>query len=472
MHHVEIEPCWEVSIYAIRTLNSKRNPWQLRWRVGKLKRPPFTKSFPSEKMAVAFRDKLNNAISEGRAFDLHEGLPADMLRAKREEEAKLSAAPPLSLYDLARTFAAANWKGKAGHTRVGNADGLRDILVSVLPEPPVSPKELRLILRNWAFNPLAVLTAAPPAVTELLDWVATHSPRVRDLEDMIVMADLLESLTYCYNGKRASSRHFDKRRATLSALLKKAVIVGELDSNPLANPRLDWQRPTEFREAGTFKPQEAGTREEVESTMAAVSYTWPSGPLYVAPLATLYYGMARPEEAAGLNIHLCKLPSKGWGEFRFHKAVTQVGKLWTDDGSTHEIRALKHRPESESRTVPVPPRVVQLVTEHIDTHGTAKNGTIFRSAFGRRLSPGTMWLLCQQARKLAFGPDNWETPLLHRPYSYRVSGILLRLLAGNPEEFVAAWSGHTVAILRRWYATTVIGYEKRWLQQVDDFLGS
>lgn len=473
---MEIEPSWDVSVYKIDKIKTAtKNPWRLRWRVGRLDRPPFTKYFASEKQVGNFRKKLEIAISEGLAFDLHEGLPAQMLRAKREQEAKQTAAEAsaqrLSLYDHARDFAAANWNGKSAHHRVATADGLRDILVAVLPKPPAPAAQLRIALRNWAFNPSAVLDTAPQEVRHLLQWAADHSPQVRDLADLARVHDLLEALTFCHNGKKASAKHFDKRKSTLSALLKQAVVIGELDENPVNHPRLAWQRPTNYRTSGSIDPREVGTREQVESLMAAISYTWPSGGRYVAFLACLYYGMMRPEEAAALTKTQCDLPETGWGSVTLEQAVTQVGRLWTDTGTSHETRALKHRPDGAVRVVPIPPRLVELLKAHIDQFGTGLGGALFRSATGRKVSPGTVWLLCRNARRYAFGPEQWDSNLLYRPYSLRHSGISLRLYAGVTPVQVAAWAGHSVEILLRVYANVIAGYEDRWQGQIDDFLG-
>ncbi|MCC3762637.1 tyrosine-type recombinase/integrase [Glycomyces sp. TRM65418] len=473
---MEIEPCWDVSLYKIDEIKSAtKRPWRLRWRVGKLKRPPFTRYFTSENQAGNFKKKLEVAIIEGRAFDLYEGLPADMLRAKREAEAKTPAAlatvKRLSLYDHARDYAVANWAGRAANTRVGNADGLRDILIAVLPEPPKPVGELRLALRNWALNPSADMKAAPPAVTDLLAWAAEHSPAVADLADLGALHDLLEALTLCHNGKKASARHFDKRKGTLAALLKHAVVKGELDDNPLHNPRLAWHRPSDYRGASAVDPREVGTREQVEALIAAVSYTWPSGGSYVAFLGCLYYGMMRPEEAAALKLNQCDLPATGWGTVTLSQAATQVGRLWTDTGTSHEVRGLKHRSSKDVRIVPIPPRLVELINTHVDRYGTSRGGTLFRSATGRKVSPGTVWLLSRQAREYAFGPAERLSNLLKRPYSLRHSGISLRLYAGVPPVQVAAWAGHSVEVLLRIYANVIGGYENRWQGEIDKFLG-
>ncbi|MET7461263.1 hypothetical protein [Nonomuraea sp. NPDC005501] len=84
----------------------------------------------------------------------------------------------------------------------------------------------------------------------------------------------------------------------------------------------------------------------------------PSGKRLVAFFALMYYAGLRPEEVVNLRDHNVTLPplvlneetgeweeSGEWGELRFAKAAPLAGREWTDDGTLHEERTLKHRAE-------------------------------------------------------------------------------------------------------------------------------
>jgi hypothetical protein len=86
-------------------------------------------------------------------------------------------------------------------------------------------------------------------------------------------------------------------------------------------------------------------------------------------------------------------------------------RAWTGDGTSHERRALKLRHEGAVRVVPIPPRLVTLLREHIATHGTATGGRLFASPRGGLLhescyggpatppAPGTpCWCCCRFTR--------------------------------------------------------------------------
>jgi hypothetical protein len=50
---------------------------------------------------------------------------------------------------------------------------------------------------------------------------------------------------------------------------------------------------------------------------------------------------------------------------------------------------LKHRGAEEVRVVPCPPELTAILWQHLDEHGTAPDGRIFRGARGGPLSEST-----------------------------------------------------------------------------------
>jgi hypothetical protein len=53
------------------------------------------------------------------------------------------------------------------------------------------------------------------------------------------------------------------------------------------------------------------------------------------------------------------------------------------------------------------------------------------------------------------------------PYDLRHSGITWRLNSGVPPTEIAAWAGHSVAMLLRVYARSVAGLEDVWISRMD-----
>jgi len=91
-----------------------------------------------------------------------------------------------------------------------------------------------------------------------------------------------------------------------------------------------------------------------------------------------------------------------------------VGKRWTDSGETHDDRGLKNRPVEEVRPVPIPPHLVAMPREHIDTFGVADDGRLFTNERGGVVGSSTYFRVWQEARALALPPAVLASPLAAR----------------------------------------------------------
>ena len=98
--------------------------------------------------------------------------------------------------------------------------------------------------------------------------------------------------------------------------------------------------------------------------------------------ACLYYAALRPLEALKLRESDLHLPKKGWGRIDLAASASRAGTAWTDHGTARQERGLKHRTAHETRTIPVPPELVQLLRAHIRRYGTTPDGRIFQTASG------------------------------------------------------------------------------------------
>ena len=63
-------------------------------------------------------------------------------------------------------------------------------------------------------------------------------------------------------------------------------------------------------------------------------------------------------------------------------SAARAGKYWTDDGTARQQRGLKHRAQHETRTIPIPPVLAQMLRAHLKRYGTAPDGRIFQTARG------------------------------------------------------------------------------------------
>ena len=128
----------------------------------------------------------------------------------------------------------------------------------------------------------------------------------------------------------------------------------------------------------------------------------------------------------------CYLPATGWGRLTLEKSRPEVNRRWTDTASAHDERGLKHRPVSETRRVPIPPELVAILRQHIDTFDIAADGRIFSSDRGHPVASTAISDVWAAARNLALTPAQVASSLAGRPYDLRHAAVSLWLSAGVP----------------------------------------
>lgn len=211
---------------------------------------------------------------------------------------------------------------------------------------------------------------------------------------------------------------------------------------------------------------------QARELLVAVSYVGRTRGRHLAALfACMYYAALRPEEAAGLLQQNCELPGKGWGMITLERARPQANKRWTDSGETHDSRGLKHRAIDDTREIPIPPRLVEILREHIEKYGVANDGRLFRTSKGKPFSASAYSGVWQIARELALTPEQAASPLAARPYDLWHAAVSLWLNAGVPPTEVAQRAGHGVDVLLRVYAKCIDGQRSRVNRQISDALG-
>ena len=207
---------------------------------------------------------------------------------------------------------------------------------------------------------------------------------------------------------------------------------------------------------------------QAHELLIAVTYTGPldRGRHLRGFFAVLYYAGLRPAEAAALRLGDCELPEDGWGYLTLAASRPETNRRWTDTGTTHEQRGLKHRPATATRRVPIPPELITILREHIKEFGTAADGRLFHTRRGGVLGSAytDTWAA---ARTLALAPEQVLSPLANRPYALRHAAISLWLNAGVPATEVADRAGHSVEVLLRVYAGCIHGGETVSNQRID-----
>jgi integrase len=346
----------------------------------------FSKWFEYEAQADSYRSKLIRAARQGEGFDIETGMPES---TAREQQA-------VTWFDLACRFVDLKWPHVAAKSRTSIADALATVtpvMVTTARGRP-EPKTLRAVLYRWAFhkaNRENLQLSEPEAAA--LAWVKDHSLKVVALDEKerrsALIRRALDTIALTMDGRPAAATTIARKRAVFYGVINYAVELDILPANPIN--KVTWKAPEVAEE---IDRRVVARPRQVRDLLAAVGEISPE---LTAFFGCLYYGCMRPGEAIFLRKADCvSLPGSGWGLLLLTGSAPRVGSQWTDSGSTHDERHLKHRARKTTRPVPIPPELVHLLRAHLDRFGTDPDGRLFRGARGSLLSEssyGRIWQL-------------------------------------------------------------------------------
>ncbi|MGW0195921.1 tyrosine-type recombinase/integrase [Nonomuraea sp. NPDC003201] len=461
---------YDVRVYKTEIYKGKTTTtYYVRWKVGG---KAWRKPFRNAAQADTYRGELQAAARRGEAFSRAIGEPVSWGRTHQAE---------MSWYDFVCKFVDMKWKAAAPKYRQDIARALTAATPAMYNTTRGKPedRELRTAMHRWTCNSKQRKEAPEDAGTALR-WLAHNTKPVSALtDDPGLVRDLLDAATSLLNGQRAAPNTVRKHRMLLSNALDYAVELKLLPANPLKT--LKWKPP-----ASTYEVDRRSVvnHTQAKALLAAVKAQKPSGERLVAFFALMYYAALRPEEAINLrrdNITLPPLvknpessemeePANAWGELHLLKAAPYSGREWTDTGTARQERALKHRAEGHTRTVPIPPPLVRILRAHLAEFGKGPDGRVFYGVQGGELPFITYRRAWKAARKTALTDKEFASPLAARPYDLRHACVSTWLNAGVPAPQVAEWAGHSVDVLLRVYAKCIVGQDEIAKRRISDAL--
>ncbi len=170
----------------------------------------------------------------------------------------------------------------------------------------------------------------------------------------------------------------------------------------------------------------------------AIESHQPASRAYQVMTAVAYYAGLRPSEVVMLRAQALELPRAGWG--RIH--VTEADVAFDEPGE----------PKTGPRSVPIPPRLIEVLQSWVNDHGFAKEDLLFRTRNGLR-PRASNW-----SRALHRALLECECPPL-RIYDCRHAAATTWLRAGVPLGEVAKRMGHSVETLVSTYVGALAGDE-------------
>ncbi|OQO91958.1 integrase [Saccharomonospora piscinae] len=455
---------WQLREKAGRPQNGKpgRKSYVVRWSVGSKER---SKSYATRSLADSFRSMLVSAQKAGEAFRVSDGLPLSVGRDLDDKP----------WFAFAQEYIDMKWPRAAAKSRAGNADTMATATFAMLTSTRGKPEDkvLRRAMTGWAFNTKRRTSDMPGDVERALRWLDANTVPVSRLNDPAVVRGVLEQLALRMDGRPAGAKTVSRKRAVLYNALEYAVERRLLRANGLRD--LKWTAPKEVK---AIDKRVVINPEQARRLLAAVGEQRvdgqprrSSGPMLVAFFGTLYYSGLRPEEAAMLRKQDLQLPPSGWGELLISETAPTAGAAWTDSGKRRDRRQLKQRGRGEIRHVPCPPPLTELLHAHIEGHGTAGDGRLFRNLVGGDIAESTVARVWDKARRAALPEIEYASVLGKRPYDLRHACVSTWLAAGVPSTQVAEWAGHSVAVLHQIYAKVIAGQEDAARERIDRVLG-
>ena len=438
--------------------DTARGRWRVRWAVAGREHH---RSFPAKPLADGFLTDLKKAAGDRQPFDTGTGLPVTSQQQ--------AAADTVTWYEHARAYTDAKWPHLAPISRRSVAEALTTVTIALVrhrraaPDPAV----LRRSLFGWAFNPGTRNLTPPPEIAAALVWIAAASLPVVALEEAATIRLALDACARTLAGRPAAATTQRRKRAVFHNAVSYAVELRHLDANPV--DRIGWKAPAV---AQTVDRRVVAGPAQVTRLLAAVRGLSGRGEHLEAFYACLYYAYLRPSEAVMLKQADCRLPGHGWGRIDLAASAARAGKDWTDDGTARQARGLKHRAQHETRSIPIPPVLVQMLRNHLKRYGTAPDGRLFRTVRGGLIQDSAYSAVWQEARAAALTPAQHASPLARRPYDLRHAGVSLALNAGVPATEVARRAGHSVAVLLKIYAHCIDGQSGAANKRIADALGS
>jgi integrase len=449
---------FDVRVYRTEIYRGTRvTTYKVRWKTdGRLWKQPFR----TAAQADSFRSSLLTAARRGAAFSLSTGRPASWKQSE----------PTITWYELTLRYTSIKWPHAAPTQRRSIAETLTDATEAMITtaEMPWPRADIRSALRNWAFSERMQSTAQPPADIEpIISWLRTATAPVSALgrpeTGPALTRALLNRLGTKQDSTAAAANTVNRKRGVLSGLMRYAVEVGAIAVNPLESVTLS--RPRGVR---AVDPRTVINADQAHRLLQAVGQQDERGPRMVAFFGCIYYAAMRPEEVIALNLsNLASLPDAGWGEATLTGAEPRSGAHWTDSGNARQPRELKHRAPGDTRSVPLHPQLVRLLTDHMASFPPARDGRIFTGPRGGIFTDRSYLLIFHKARSAAFTAAEIASLAAHRPYDLRHAAVSTWLNAGVPAPQVAAWAGHSVAVLLRVYAKCISGQQDEAKRRIE-----
>jgi len=411
----------DIRIWNIQDRTSRaeaRKPRVARWTVdGK----EYSRSFRTKAEANRFRSRLLIAQEDGERFDRPTGLPASWLPQGADTQVHL----------WARRWVGEQWPEWQPRTRRGDVYSLaRFIPLVTRAGCPDAPDGLRSYLCD-TLPPDIRIDPDDPCERWLSRWALSLGDLTREN-----LADVSHQLGVGDKDQPLANSTVQRYRRVAHSCVRRAVELGQIPVDPWPPAPRGRSRRKVNRPKNAVDVRRLPAPASVVVIIDALQSHQPGSRTYQAMTAVVFYAGLRPSEVIMLRPRALGLPAEGWGSI----AVTEADVDWDQPGD----------PKTGNRTVPIPPRLVELLRAWVDEHDLGDDELLFRTRVGGRPSESN-W-----SRALKRACANAGQPRL-RVYDFRHAAATMMLRARVPLAEAARRLGHSVETLVSTYIGAMEG---------------
>lgn len=412
----------DVKIYGLqhRARNERtKRPWIVRWSV---EGPQHSRSFRTRAESDRFRSFLVEAQRRGEPFSIDSGEP----------ESWQPQAGDVRCHEWARRWLAEHWAEWQPRTRASAVEALGRFLPLVVTTDALAPPE--------GLRPYLVSTLGPgglPRDDEIEEWLERSCLRLSDLNRR-VLAEVDTALGRGVSGAALGPATANRFRKTAKACIRRAVVLEIIPADPWPPTERGRNQRKAVRVQRRVDVRRLPDPDTFARVLDAMVTQQPASLTYRAMTAVAYYAGLRPSEVVMLRCSALDLPNEGWG--RLH--VREADISFDEPGE----------PKTGPRSVPIPPVLVEVLSEWIDDKGLAADDLLFRTRTDRRPTASN-WSRSWHRALERIG----EPPL--RIYDCRHAAATTWLRAGVPLGEVAQRLGHSVEVLVSTYVGAIEGDE-------------
>lgn len=421
--------------------DSKINQYRVKWRVqGRDK----TRSFRTRAQAEHFRRKLFTALENGETFDSLSGHPSSWVQLNK------------TFAEAAAEYVAQVWDSYADASKRSTVEALSYSVIHLTRKSKQHPcpfSEMTKVVKYQILHPTPAIDSSGQMSTSK-DWILSNSLRLSEIDGEQITA-LLNTLSRDLTSNRVlSAATLRRRRQALNAVLGFAVRRQYIKKNPM---ELSLFRRPKFEDV--LDPARFLTAEECREHVLLLDSMGETGKKVGTFVSLLWLGGLRPGEALGLKKSDLKLSQKD-PKIEVRRNTVQVGKAWTNSGSSQVVKSPKSRSVGHVRSVPVPRELVSRLRRF--TREIPNDGLLFPN------SDSTASL------SLTVFEDAWVKIRKRqtRLYDLRHTNASILIYSGLNIIEVAARLGHSVNVCSRIYLHLLGGHSAKSNDRVEQFLKS